>query len=327
MMIRVAALAVVLGVATAASAQPRREGPVEAKYVPPPFFAAVVFEPAWLDKSATAAGLPVGELWKAVEGLAGTDAKKFERVTVLLDPLPGGNVAFMPAFVLRYPAGTDARKQLPALLGGEVKEAKVGDVTYVRSAKYKLAKEEMAGYAIDDRTLLVAPWPTLEPMLKPGGEKDKDRVLGAELAKLDADHDAVVVITPAPGLKRVAEIEKQTGKKTDDPDFAALRPALERVAAITIALDFGKDTLLRAEFRCADAAAATAVHDPLKSAMARTKEAYPEVRKGLGMLFPPEAAKPLTAILDEAVNNHKLTKDGNTVVLTVARPKELAPKK
>ena len=234
--------------------------------------------------------------------------------------------------VVRSQAGTDDREEIAQRLGGDVKEFKVGDITDVRSTKYKLAKVEMAGYAIDDRTLLVAAWPTLEPMLKPGGEKDKDRVLAAELAKLDANHDAVLVVTPAPALRRVAEIEKQDAKKTDakkpaDPDFAALRTALEKVAAITVTLDFGKETLLRAEFRCADAAGATAVHDALKGAMAKAKEAYPEARKGLEMQFPPEVAKPLLAVLDETVNNHKLTKDGSTVVLTAARPKELTPKK
>jgi hypothetical protein len=320
MKLKLTLAAVILTTATA-SAQP----PVEAKYVPPQFTAALVFEPARLEKSAKAAGLPVAEVWKIVEEMSGTDAKQFERVTFLLDPLPGGNVAFMPAFVLRYPAGTDAKKQLVPLLGGEVKEAKVGDVAYVRSAKYKLAKVEMAGYAIDDRTLLVADWQTLEPMLKPGGEKD--RVLGAELAKADFAHDAVVIVTPAPALKRVAEIEKQTGKPTDTPYFKEVKAALERTAAITVTLDLGKETLVRVEFRCDNAAGATVVHDTLKDLLAKAKQAYPASRADLEKQFPPELAKPLLAVADEAVNNHKLTKDGNAVVLTVARPKELAPKK
>src|SRR5205823_11667174 len=119
--------AVALTFSTAA-AQPPAAGPVEAKYVPPAFAAALVFEPARLDKAAKATGLPAAELWKTVELIAGTDVKQFERVTFLVDPFPGGNVAFMPAFVLRYPAGTDAKKQLASLLGGDVKEAKVADV-------------------------------------------------------------------------------------------------------------------------------------------------------------------------------------------------------
>ena len=44
-----------------------------------------------------------------------------------------------------HPAGTDARKKLAPLLGGEVKEFKVGDIPYVRSTKLKLAMVEMAG--------------------------------------------------------------------------------------------------------------------------------------------------------------------------------------
>jgi hypothetical protein len=324
MKIKLTLAAVVLTLSTAA-AQPPAGGPVEAKYVTPTFVAAVVFEPARLDKAAKDAGLPAAEVWKVIEGFSGTEVKQFERVTFLVEPFPGGNVAFMPAFVLRYPAGTDARKQLAPLLGGDVTEAKVGDIAYVRSTKYKLAKVEMAGYAIDDRTLLVAAWPTLEPMLKPGGEKDKDRALAAELAKADLAHDAVVIFTPAPALKRIAELEKESGKPTDMPYYKEVKAALERTAAITITLDLGKETLIRAEFRCDNAAGAGVVHDTLKDLLGKAKEAYPAVRKDLEKQF--DFAKPLLLILDETVNNHKLTKDGNTVVLTVARPKELTPKK
>ena len=320
-------LAVAFLAATAASAEPPRGAPVDAKYVPAPFVAALVFEPARLDKAAVAAGLPVGEAWKALEGLTGADTKQFERVVFLIDPIPGGNVAFMPAFVLRYPAGTDARKRLPALLGGDVKEAKAGDVTYVRSTKYKLAMVEMAGYAIDDRTLLVAAWPTLEPMLKPGADADKDRVLGAALAATDFGHDVVLVVTPAPVLKRIADREKQSGKPHDAPYYKELKPALERLTAITVAIDLGKDPLLRAEFRCTDAAGAGVVHTTLKDLLAKAKDAYPDARKGLEKELTPETMKPLLAILDEAVNGHTLTKDGAAVVLTVARPKGQAPKK
>lgn len=308
-----------------AAAQP----PAEAKYVTPQYAAAIVFEPTRIDKSAKEAGVPIAELWKMVEGIAGTDAKQFERITVLLDPFPGGNVAFMPTFALRYPAGTDARKQLASLLGGDVKEFKVGEVAYVRSTKFKVAKVEMAGYAIDDRTLLVAPWVMLEPMLKPIGEKDKDRPLGAELAKADLAHEAVVIATPAPLLKRLAELEKESGKPTptDIPHYKEVKAALARTAALTITLDFAKETLIRAEFRCDNAAGAGVVHDTLKDLLVKAKEAYPAARKDLEKQFPPELSKPLLAVLDEAVNNHKLTKNGNRVVLTVTRPKDLVPKK
>lgn len=318
-----AIVALLLG-ATFAPADPPRPAPAETKFVTAPFCAALVFEPGRLDKSATAVGLPIGDAWKALEGMAGTDVKAFERVIVLIDPLPGGNVAFMPAFVIRYPAGTDAKKKLPALLGGEVEEAKVGNIAYVRSTKFKMAKEEMAGYAIDDRTLLIAAWPTLEPMLRPAG-KNEDRPLSAELAKLDLAHDVALVITPAPALKRVAEIEKETGKKNEDPTYKAVMAVLEKTAAVTVTLDFGKNPLLRAEFRCANADAATAVHTTLKDLLARGKDAYPDARKDLEKKLPPEA-KALLPFIDEVATGHTLTKTGNTVVLTVAPPKSPTPK-
>ena len=148
--IAVAALAV-----TPVAAQP----PVEAKYVTPQFAAALVFEPARLDKAAIAAGLPAAEygsggvLWYRGSSLSGSRSRR----SVL-----GGNAAFMPAFVLRYPA--DRRQEATRPARRRRREFKVGDVAYVRARS--VAKFEMAGYAIDDRMLAR----TLEPMLKPGGE-------------------------------------------------------------------------------------------------------------------------------------------------------------
>lgn len=315
-------------VGTPATAQKPRESPVEAKYVPPSFAAALVFEPAKLDKAMKNTGLPVAEFWKVIVGIAGTDAKPFERVTFFIEPFPGGNVAFMPAFALRYPAGTDARKQLAPLLGGEVTNAKVGEVAYVRSAKYKLAKVEMAGYSIDDRTLLVAAWPTLEPMLKAKLAKDSDRVLATELAKADLTHDLTLVVTPAAVMKRITEIEKQSGKPTEEPLFKEIKPLLENVRVLTVAVNFGSEALVRARFRCAAPADAVVVHDTLKGLLAKAKKDYPATRKDLEKQFPPELAKPLVELLDSTTNDHKLEMDGRSgVLLTIARPKDWTPKK
>jgi hypothetical protein len=322
------ATAAVLVTLTPAAGQPPA-GPVDAKYVPPSFFAALVIDPVRFDRAAAAAGVPVDDLWQVIDMFAGVDAKaldarKLDRLTILIDPFPAGNLAFMTAVAARFPAGTDARKKLAPVLGGDVTEAKAGDTAYSKSTKFKMAKVEMAGYAADDRTLLISAWPDLEAMLKPGGA---DRPLGAALAKVDLDHEVVLVATPAPLLKRLAEKEKEAGGKQKEPFFEALRPALEKLEVATVALDLGRDTLLRAEFRAADAAGAGVVHDTLKDLLGKAKQAYPEARKEIASGLPADRAAPLLAFLDAVVNTHTLTKDGRTVVLTVARPKELAPKK
>ena len=307
----------------AAAPRPPAADPVVTKYVPAGFCAALVIDPVRLDKAATAAGLPVADLWKAVEEKAGLDPRKLHRATLFVDPLPGGNVAFFPAVAIRYPAGTDARKQLTPLLGGDAKEAKAGDQSYLRSGKYQLAKTEIAGYAADDRTLLFAPWPTLETMLKAGDAKD--RPLAAALAAADLDHEMVLVIVPGPVMKKVAELEK--GSTNGTPALDPFRPALKHLRAVVVTADLGRETLVRAEFVADDAEGAAVVRATVEKLLARAKESYPATRKGLETDLPASVVTPLRAVLDAAVTGHKLTTDGAKVVLTVPRPKELAPKK
>jgi hypothetical protein len=314
-----AVLALILMV-TAASAQPGA-GPVATEYVPASFFAAAVVDPVRLDKAAKQAGLPADRLWKTIKESFGVDPLKLDRVVLLIEPLPGGNVAFFPAAALRFPAGTDARKQLSPLLG-ETKEFKVGNRTYMRSTKKQLAKAEMAGYAVDDRTLLFAPWPTLEQMLKAPDEKD--RPLAKALAAADLDHDLTVVIVPDPVMRKVESLKKASGKGT--PQFDPFRPALKELETAVVTVDLNRDTLLRGEFTAATAEGTKTIHDLLKGLLATAKEAYPQVRKGLEEQIPAEFAKPAMTSLDAAVNDHKLATDGKAVILTVPRPKELGPK-
>jgi hypothetical protein len=306
-----------------ATAQP----PVESKFVTQQYAAAIVFEPARLEKSAQAAGLSVAGLWKTIEEMGGPDVKQFERITCLIDLLPNGDLAFMPAFVLRYPPGTDARRQITPLLGGEVKEFKVGNVDYVRSTKIKLAQVEMSGHIIDDSTLLIAVWPILEPMLKPGGENDKGLTLAAELAKADFDHDVTFIVSMPPTLRRFVKHEKKVGPEDLSAAYKSAKLIMEQTEAMTLTLDLGKETVVRAEFRCGNAWGAGVFQDTLKSVLSKLKDAYPVSRKDLGLLMPTAIGHPVMALLDEGVRNHKLTKNDNKVVLTVARPRVWNPKK
>src|SRR5439155_23805755 len=114
-----------VALAAPAFPQPAKPAAVAPEFVPPKFVAAVAVNPARLEKSAAAAGFPVADLVKFSEGQAGISPKVIDRAVLYIDPFPGGNVLFFPAAAVRFKEGTDAKKQLAAVLG-ETKEATAG---------------------------------------------------------------------------------------------------------------------------------------------------------------------------------------------------------
>jgi hypothetical protein len=297
-----------------AFAQPPKARPavVDAAYVPPKFVAALVVNPARLEKSAAGAGFPVADLLKLVEDQTGIDPKVIDRAVLYIDPMPGGNVAFFPAAAVRFKQGTDAKKQLAAALG-ETTEATASDKTYLRSAKVQMAKAAIAGYAIDDRTAIFAPWPKLEEMLKGGKE---DRPLAVELEKADLDHDLVLVVVPKP-IHQLLDV----GLSSAPPSLAPTLRALKPVEAATVTADFDKDPVIRAAFRADNADGAEVVHKEVKRVLDWASQDWPADRKEIEKELP-GWAKPLLPLLDETLKNPKVAKDGKTVTLTVARPKD-----
>jgi hypothetical protein len=304
-----------VGLAVPAFAQPPKLAVVDAAYVPPKFVAALVVNPARAEKSAKAAGFPVADVLKLVEEQTGIDPKSIDRAVLYIDPMPGGNVAFFPAAAVRFKEGTDAKKQLAAALG-EATEATAGGKTYLRSAKRQMAKVEIAGYAVDDRTAIVAPWPTLEPMLKGGKE---DRPLAVELEKADLDHDLVLVAVPKP-IHQLLDL----GLSSLPPSLAPTLAALKRLEAATVTMDFDKDPVVRAAFRADNAEGAEVVHKEARRLLDWAKQDWPDERKEIEKELQPGWAKPLLPLIDEMLKNPKVAKDGKTVTLSVARPKDWA---
>ena len=290
------------------------------KWIPPTFAAAVVVEPARLEKAAAGVGLPVESLWRLVESTTGLDPRTVERFTLLVDPLPGGNVAFFPAVVARFPADAEAKKQLAPLLGKSVVKRVRGNKTYLLSSRYKMAGVEIAGFAADDRTLLFGPWPSLVPMLDPNNERG---ALAKLAAAEDLDHDLVVALAARPVQDKITRLAAlRIARLMPSP----LEPAWEvfkHLDTAVLRVDLAAAAMVRAEFRAFDKGSAAAVHEAVKRGLATAKEMYAGVRPSLAQLLPAGVAPRLTLLLDAAVNNAVVTADGKTVIVTVARPNAL----
>lgn len=314
-MSRYLAALLAVSVAAPAVAQPPKAKPavVDAVFVPPKFVAALVVNPTRLEKSAKAAGFPVADVLKLVEDQTGISPKVIDRAVLYIDPMPGGNVAFFPAAAVRFTAGTDAKKQLVAALG-ETTEATAGGKTYLRSTKVQMAKAAIAGYTVDDRTAIFAPWPTLEEMLKGGKE---DRLLAVELEKADLDHDLVLVVVPKP-IHQLLDL----GLSSLPPSLAPTLVALKRLEAATVTMDFDKGTVIRAAFRADNPEGVEVVYKEARRLLDWAKQDWPDSRKEVEKGLPPAWGKLALALLDEVVNSPKLAKDGKTVTLTVPRPKD-----
>jgi hypothetical protein len=86
-------------------------------------------------------------------------------------------------------------------------------------------------------------------------------------------------------------------------------------------VDGAKDPFIRAACRCENESGAGVVYNWLKDLVPKVKEAYPKAREIFLKTTPPEVANQILPLADHVLHDHHFTKDGNMVLLTVARPK------
>ncbi len=318
----VPALLATVWLSTPVAAQAPPAKPLGTEYAAPNHAVAITVDPNRLAKSAKAVGLPADKLWAQIEPNTKVDPATLERATVLIEPLPGGNVAFMPVGVFRFTDKVDGKTKLTEMLGGALTPATAGGRTYSKG-NWKIAGTTVAGFAAADGTVVLGVADMIEGVLTAGG--DAKRPLAAALAAADTDHDLVLVVAGKPLRERIAKVAGGGKKPAGMPD--PVWAGLEALDTATAAVDLTADTVVRAEFRAADADGAKAVRGMLEFALTAAKAAYPDARKGMEAGLPPDVKGPTLALLDAVVNDHTLATDGATVVMTVPRPKGLAPKK
>lgn len=294
----------------------------EFRFIPGDFIAALVVQPERvLNAPAVKAALPP-EVIAAIIAPTGVDTKTVERVTVLIHPFPGGNVAFFPGGVLQFRQDVDGKAVLGRILKDHT-EANVSGRSYLRSKSEKMAEAPLCGHVADNRTLLLAPEPTLQKML--AAATPAAGPLHESMKKLDARADvaAAFVITPVRGAA-IQAIEENKLKEALPPQVADATQLPDHVKGGTLALSLTGDTLLTVNLEAVDDSAGAAVEGLARKALDLGRQMYPNLRRDMTTGLPPDLAKSVPEMADQLVNGISVSRSGAQVTLTVKAPAGLA---
>jgi hypothetical protein len=303
------------------SSQPAKKT-LDLSYIAADFNTAAIVHPSRLLNSPLLADWSKEPMVAGMIKDTGIDPRKIDQLILLGDPMPGGNVALMPAGIVRWSEDVDSKDLLSRQLNG-VETAEFQGKQYYRGKK-ELAKVPVAGYVPEPRTLVVADKLTLEKML---AARDAKSPLLDRLAKVDLDHDLIFVFLldqvptsePKPTVRQVAhEVLKKAEK-----DLPGVEKLADQVKAITVSLDLAGDTLLRIEVEATDAASATAVHDLVQKSIGMANQAYQGFKPALQAQAPPDLGQSVAELGDQLLGGLDLSKDGNRVVLVLKMPKGL----
>jgi hypothetical protein len=312
--------------AKSSAAQRPPKNALDLSYIAADFNAAILIHPARLLKSPILADLPTEPMFAELIKEAGVDPRNIEEILLLLDPFPGGNVAAMPAGIVRFKEAVDGQDLLIRHLKG-AEPAEFQGKRYYRGTD-EIAKAPVAGYAANNRTLLVAAEPTLKKML---GAKNPRSPLLARLPFIDLDHDLILVFLmeqatsseKKPAVREAArEILKQSAKELPE-GLDGFDQLADQVKAVTISLDLTAETLLQIDVEAYDEAAALAIYDLAMNGIATLKQAYDAQKKDLLTKVPPDLAKPLADLTEQLLDGLSPNKDGNHIIVTLKNPEGL----
>jgi hypothetical protein len=235
----------------------------------------------------------------------------------------GSNVLFFPAGILRFTEPIEGKK----VLGGplkEMEEAQASGKTYFRSKTEKMAQVPLAGFVANDRTILLAPEPTLKKML---AAQNVNSPLLSRLRGLDFKHDITGVFVVGPYKAALAELRKQPDLP---PQLAGLRTLDRDLEAVTFTLDANGDTLLQIILYGTgnDGNAGVLLERLVNAALDMGKQMYgmirPEMEKDMAKDLPPELAGKLMRLADQIDKGGiRVTREGNRVTITLEKPKDL----
>lgn len=321
---RLLVLAVVLA-ATPVAAQPAKKptmGLMMASHLRESQALVAVIDPARLTKSATASGLPVDLMWKDVKEYAGIDHKTVARAEVYVTPFPGGNVMFEFGAALRFTSPV-ADRQVRAILAipPEKRAGAVAGFPWYESPRYKFGKDDYwAAFLTDPSTAVFTPSKQMSYFTR---RTEKILPLAAAVETVEPGHEITVIIIPE---AITVKVDRMLGNQKE-PQYEAVKPALAYVKFVVVYADLGRDPMLRVEFRADSADGASKVAEAVKKSLDDLKAAYPAIEKDLKADLPKGFEAAVLATADEVVNRPKVAIEKSTVVVTVARPTELAPKK
>ncbi|MCA9179413.1 MAG: hypothetical protein KDB14_33380 [Planctomycetales bacterium] len=238
-------------------AAPASPKPSFANYIHPNFCAAILVHPKQIVESPLGGSLRLGGLPELVATTFGRDTvgvkqaldpAKISRVAVLLEPFPGGNVAFLPGAVLEYTQDVDAQQLVRALRPES--QISPNDRRLITGLG-EVAGVELQAYAADPRTLLIAPAAVMEQM-RSAQQESTTNVLRDKLRLSLDDSEVYAAYVSRPVLRALQRLtgknerELQEDEQTDD----AVKFIVLDVASGSLAIQLGKTTSIAVNVVC-----------------------------------------------------------------------------
>lgn len=192
------------------------------------------------------------------------DPAKISRLTLLVDPFPGGNVAFFPAVVVEYEQDTPGGELLRALWPDSRPSAE--------DKRHFAGVEEMAGTTIDgyiasSKTILIAPQPMLEKMLSK--YRSSSNPLRRRLVGQPVESDIAVEYTSQPALKSLLKMTGMNAAqlRSDPETDEVVKTLLLDVKSATLKLQLRPAPSIRASVLGNNVAGATKIKEMLDGGM------------------------------------------------------------
>jgi hypothetical protein len=284
---------------------------IEPAYASPDFAAAIILHPQRIAKSPSLAGVPQDQLLAPVLLVTGIDPRKVERAIIYVDPFPGGNVAFLPAAVVRLAEGGKGQEQLTAAIG-KLQEASHQGQKYFQGER-KMAGAPICGLVSGDRTLVIATEPTLHKML---AAKEGQGPMAETIKGIDGSHDLILIGIPPPMVQSAAKEILERNKDQLPPPLAKAPTIVDHLGSFIIAVDLQGATFLEVQLTAKSAESAAKLHDFAKTGVDAWKRLHATVRNDIPI-------KPLQEVLDQATEGMAVKQTGSTVVVSVKMPKSL----
>jgi hypothetical protein len=292
---------------------------LDVSYIAADFNVAVIVHGKRIARAPLLGTLPQEELLAEMIKETGVDPRKVERAILLLEPTPGGNVLFLPGGIIRFAEPVDGKAILAKVLG-EAEDGAIAGKIYAKSKKEMMAKVPIAGFVADDRTLLIAPEPTLKKMLTADAAKSP---LLDQLQRVELDSDVIATFAMEPVRPLVGEFLKQS-KDQIPPAFADVTTLQDRVKFATLSVNLNGDPLAKLVLDAVDEQSATVLNNLAIQGRNLGQLMYPDLRKKLVSQAPLGVAQPVTAVTDQILDGLTVSKNGTQVVVSLKTPKGLA---
>ena len=225
----------------------------------------------------------------------------------------------IPAAIVRFADPIDGKTILSRLLKGVRQADHQGKVYYLGPEDEGLFGLPIAGHAADERTLLLAPEPTLKKMLTAVAEKSP---LAERLRQIETGDDLTMIILVEP-YRQLLKALTRPSLAVLPPELRDIAPLADRILCLTATASLSSPPLARLAIETDGAESAQLAEKLVQSAFGMVRQVYPEMRAGLIGQLPPPVVPSVLRLTDQFYSGVRISREAARVSVTVDQPSAL----